>query len=236
MFTVCHMLTSLDGKIDGAFFSAAETVPALETYASLRREYRCQATVYGLTTMLGGYAVGSAPALAPCSDPPAFTDWITPEGKALGNYIISMDPKGELAFKDAVIRRAGRPDAHVVEALTRQASPDYLAYLRRQGISYLIAGNQQLDCTLLTDKLNRLLGVTRLMVAGGGVTNCSFLQAGLLDEISLVIAPVAEGDCTAASVFARAPFLPKSKPVSFRLAQAKPLDGSALWLRYRLSI
>ena len=220
MFTVCHMLTSLDGKIDGAFFSAAETVPALEAYASLRREYRCQATVYGLTTMLGGYAVGSAPALAPCSDPPAFTDWITPEGKALGNYIISMDPKGELAFKDAVIRRAGRPDAHVVEVLTRQASPDYLAYLRRQGISYLIAGNQQLDCTLLTDKLNRLL----------------FLQAGLLDEISLVIAPVAEGDCTAASVFARAPFLPKSKPVSFRLAQAKPLDGSALWLRYRLSI
>ena len=29
MFVVCHMLTSLDGKIDGDFFGMAETAPAL---------------------------------------------------------------------------------------------------------------------------------------------------------------------------------------------------------------
>ena len=35
-FAVCHMLTSLDGKIDGAFFSTPETAPALKAYGELR--------------------------------------------------------------------------------------------------------------------------------------------------------------------------------------------------------
>lgn len=56
MFVVCHMLASLDGKIDGAFFGAAEAAPASRAYGELRKYYGCQATLYGTTTMLGGYA------------------------------------------------------------------------------------------------------------------------------------------------------------------------------------
>lgn len=65
MFVVCHMLASLDGKIDGAFFGAPETAPALHAYGELRGFYHCQATLYGTTTMLGGYADGLVPALPP---------------------------------------------------------------------------------------------------------------------------------------------------------------------------
>ena len=54
MFVVCHMLSSLDGRIDGAFFSAPETAPAVAAYGNLRGYYHCQATLYGTTTMLGG--------------------------------------------------------------------------------------------------------------------------------------------------------------------------------------
>ena len=57
-FVVCHMLASLDGKIDGAFFGAPQTAPALQVYGELRGFYGCQATLYGTTTMLGGYADG----------------------------------------------------------------------------------------------------------------------------------------------------------------------------------
>ena len=52
-FVVCHMLTSLDGKIDGTFFGVPETVPAIKAYGELRSFYGCQATLYGTTTMLG---------------------------------------------------------------------------------------------------------------------------------------------------------------------------------------
>ena len=36
-FVVCHMLTSLDGKIDGTFFGVPETVPAIKAYGELPR-------------------------------------------------------------------------------------------------------------------------------------------------------------------------------------------------------
>ena len=40
-FVVCHMLTSLDGKIDGTFFGVPETIPAIKTYGELRSFYGC---------------------------------------------------------------------------------------------------------------------------------------------------------------------------------------------------
>ena len=46
-FVVCHMLASLDGKIDGAFFGMPETAPALKAYGDLRGFYGCPAILYG---------------------------------------------------------------------------------------------------------------------------------------------------------------------------------------------
>ena len=65
MFVICHMLASLDGKIDGDFFSMPESAPAIEAYGKLRGFYKCQATLYGTTTMLGGYADGRLKILFP---------------------------------------------------------------------------------------------------------------------------------------------------------------------------
>lgn len=53
-YVICHMLTSLDGKIDGAYFDADECVPALKAYGELRSDFGCQATLYGTMTMQGG--------------------------------------------------------------------------------------------------------------------------------------------------------------------------------------
>ena len=91
MFVVCHMLTSLDGKIDGAFFGSAETAPALQAYAELLGYYNCPATLYGTTTMLGGYADGPAPALTTDGAISAREDYINADGLNMGNFIVSVD-------------------------------------------------------------------------------------------------------------------------------------------------
>lgn len=235
MFVVCHMLTSLDGKIDGAFFGAPETAPASRAYAELRGYYACQATLYGTTTMLGGYADGLAPALAKGGETPAREDYVNADGLAVGNFIVSVDPLGTLGFSSHCIERKGRPAAHVIEALTAQASPEYLAYLRRVGVSYVFAGDRLLNCALLLQKLQALFGIERLMVAGGGTVNWSFAQEGLIDELSVVVAPVADGGGDSVSIFERASFLPAHAPIAFSLHEAKALDGGALWLRYEKS-
>ena len=230
-FVVCHMLASLDGKIDGAFFGAPQTAPALHVYGELRGFYGCQATLYGTITMLGGYADGKVSPLSANGEGPLQEDWVNPAGKEMGNFIIAVDPTGELAYSGLTLEKKGRPAAHVIEALTQQASPAYLAYLQERGVSYLFAGEERLDCALLLQKLYRLFGIEKLMVAGGGIVNWSFASEGLVDEFSLVIAPVADSG-SGVSCFEQAPFLPAAAPVPFHLKSAETPVQDVLWLRY----
>ena len=230
-FVVCHMLTSLDGKIDGTFFDAPQTVPAFQVYGELRRFYGCQATLYGTTTMLGGYADGKVSPLSANGEGPLQEDWVNPAGKEMGNFIIAVDPAGELAYSSPTLEKKGRPAAHIIEALTLQASPAYLTYLQERGVSYLFVGKERLDCDLLLQKLYRQFGIDKLMLAGGGIVNGSFLAASLVDEFSLVVAPVADGGSGAAS-FTQADFLPYWPPAAFHLKSAETPVSDVLWLRY----
>ena len=72
------------------------------------------------------------------------------------------------------------------------------------------------------------------MLAGGGIMNWSFVQEDLVDELSIVMAPVADGSMKTASVFEKADFLPDRAPAVFKLKEAKVLDGNTLWLRYMI--
>lgn len=44
-FVVCHMLSSLDGKIDGEFFADPKCRSAIAEYGKLRGFYNCQASI-----------------------------------------------------------------------------------------------------------------------------------------------------------------------------------------------
>lgn len=60
-------------------------------------------------------------------------------------------------------------------------------------MSYLIAGTASIDLPLALEKIHTRLGVRTLMLEGGGGINGALLAAGLIDEVSLLIAPVASG-------------------------------------------
>ena len=230
-FVVCHMFVSMDGKIDGAFLSHPAAVPARNEYANLRGFYGCGATLYGTVTMAGGFADGWEPHVPHSPTRCPKEDWIAPS--EVNNYIISVDPKGELAWSGPYIEKKGRPKAHAVEVLTGQVSEDYLGYLRGFGVSYLFAGEEHIDCALLLHKLKTLLGIDRLMLAGGGYMNGSFLPENLIDEVSLVVAPVADGNTKSVSCFEHSEFLSGQAPTAFSLLEAKRLSGDGLWLRYQ---
>lgn len=229
-YVVCHMLTSLDGKIDGAYMSAPECAPALTAYGVLRDTFQCQATLYGTTTMAGSYSDGYIRQIEMSGYDDPREDFIAVSDAE--SYVISVDPKGSLAFSCNTIEKKGRPKAHIVEVLTEAVQAGYLAYLRKKEISYIFAGKDTLDCRLLLEKLYRLFYIERLMIAGGGLMNWSFVQEDLLDELSIVMAPVADGSTRAVSIFEKADFLPARSPAVFKLKEAKTLDGDTLWLRY----
>ena len=229
-FVVCHMLSSLDGKINGDFLFASQCTSALEEYHRLRSFYNCQATLYGTVTMEESYAEGLVENLPHSMDVYAIEDYVAPS--RMRNYIVAIDPNGTLAWKSNEMMRKNRPGSHIIEVLTKKVPNDYIAYLRRLDISYLFAGEETLDCALVLHKLKHLFGIERLMIAGGGLTNWSFLQEDLIDEFSLVMAPLTNGCRSTATVFERADFLPRRTPVVFNLKEVKQLSGDSLWLRY----
>lgn len=229
-YVICHMCVSIDGKISGSFMDTPQAAPALKAYSELRSFFDCKATLYGTTTMLGGYAEGTAMVneeAALCNTP--YEDFISEGVKEAGQLIIAMDPEGKLAYQSSIIEKKGRAPAVVVEILTEQASAAYLHYLRQLGVSYLFCGKETIDVVLLLQKLKEKLGVMRLMLAGGGVTNWHFLKAGMIDELSLVVAPVIDGQAHGLSIVEGES---NKERGDFSLSEVQKLEGGALWLRY----
>ena len=231
-YVICHMLSSLDGKIDGDFFSAPECVPAIRQFGKVRDFYDCKATLYGTVTMEGSYADGTVGELTESSVSYPREDYVAQND--VRNYIVSVDPKGILAFGGKYIEKKCRSKAHIIEVLTGQVSDGYLTYLRGLDVSYIFAGEETLDCKVILEKLRNLFGIDKLMVSGGGLINWSFAQENLIDELSLVIAPVADGNRGSVSIFEKSDFLPERAPAAFTLKAVEQAEDGVLWLRYLL--
>ena len=73
------------------------------------------------------------------------------------------------------------------------ASKEYLRYLREREISYTFAGEDGRDLHRALASMSRDFGLRKLVLAGGGSLNGSFLKAGLIDELYVVIYPGLDG-------------------------------------------
>ena len=146
-------------------------------------------------------------------------------------YGIVLDPYGKIAWG-----RGDIGDDPIVVVLTETVSDAHLAGLREDGVSYIFAGEEELDLGLALEILNRELGLERLLLEGGGGSNGAFLRAGLIDEISLAICPAIDGAKGAPSIFDSSD-KDAGIPAPIRamiLASTEVLEGGAVWLRYKL--
>ena len=103
-------------------------------------------------------------------------------------YGIVLDGHGKIAWG-----RADIGDDPIIVVLTKNVSDAHLQGLRNDGVSYIFAGESELDLRLGLEVLNRELGIKRILLEGGGVTNGAFLRAGLVDEVSPAICPAIDG-------------------------------------------
>lgn len=60
----------------------------------------------------------------------------------------------------------------------------------------------------------------------------TFLQAGMVDELSMVLSPVTDGSRGMASVFSQIPELNPGEPVEFSLKAVERLGDGGLYLNY----
>jgi 2,5-diamino-6-(ribosylamino)-4(3H)-pyrimidinone 5'-phosphate reductase len=222
-YVICHMCTSIDGKILGNRWG---TLPGPKQPREL---FETTATALGI----GAWVVGTTTLKEFCAKPfklPAAkakidrTDHVVkPKAKTLA---IGLDPRGQTHWK------SGEVDGdHVVLLLAAKVHDDYLAHLQKAGVSYLICGDHDVDLKVAMDKLVKHFGLKKLSLQGGGKANGSFLSAGLVDEISQVIVPVADGGIGVSSIFDIGD-APKKAAAKLRLASEKKLPGGVRWVRY----
>lgn len=57
-YVICHMIASVDGKINGEYFKMSELVPVLAASHKIRADYGCKAVLNGAVTAAEIYADG----------------------------------------------------------------------------------------------------------------------------------------------------------------------------------
>jgi 2,5-diamino-6-(ribosylamino)-4(3H)-pyrimidinone 5'-phosphate reductase len=73
--------------------------------------------------------------------------------------------------------------------------------LRDNSVSYIVAGESAVDLVKAVNLLGESFGIRRLLLEGGGHINGAFLQADLVDEVSLLLVPGIDGRHEIAAVF-----------------------------------
>jgi len=224
---VCHMLASVDGRIvtDDWPLSADER----EQYEKVHATYEADGWLVGRVTMERHFAAGvrSDEEIAREYRGAAREDFIAPGQHS--SYAFAVDPRGKLRWASG-----DAEGDHLVVICTERVSDDHLAELRGRGVSYLLAGTDDVDLPRALDRIGARLGVRTLMLEGGGAINGMMLRAGLIDELSLLVAPVADGRAGLASLFDvhGGGFAPRR----LALEHVERRPGDVLWLRCRVEL
>ena len=141
---------------------------------------------------------------------------------------VVADPDADILYESATVRGDS-----IVCILPETAPAFYLEYLQKKGISYLFAGSKGDDLRTAMHTLAETFGVESLSLQGGGIIDGAFLQAGLIDELSLVIYPGIDGSAGSTSIFH---YIGKGNPSqgqSLELLSVKEMEDGVVWLRYK---
>lgn len=145
-------------------------------------------------------------------------------------YGIVLDPKGRVHFSSGTV--GGDP---VIALLGHDVADAHLAELAGDGVSYIVAEAPEIDLAAMLETLNRAFGIKRLLLEGGGTVNGSFLAAGLVDEVNVLIGPAFDGgsDGRQQSFVSHPGGLAGKCELSFR--SATPIEHGMVHLRYAVS-
>lgn len=214
-YVVCHMMMSIDGRIDCAMTEKIQgvheyykTLDALDTSSTLSGRHTAE-----LEMAEEGF-------FTPTSDLPygkvGFSKNIDTK-----SYEIITDMHGKLLWAD------DRHDEKPMLIITsEQVSQEYLDYLDHKKISWIACGQESIDLTKAMDILYNEFGVKRLAIVGGGTINGAFLAAGLLDEVSLLVGPAIDGRAGMTAVFDG--ISADHEPFDLRFKSVKTYEDGAL--------
>jgi 2,5-diamino-6-(ribosylamino)-4(3H)-pyrimidinone 5'-phosphate reductase len=220
---ICHMASSVDGKIDG---SALRNIMRAGEYEELHAKLGGNAWICGRTTMQQHFA--DAEPFVSKTDTPAGPQPVH-VAQTTDSYAISVDTFGKLRWSSNDVG-----GDHLICVVSEQAPADYLELLREKNISYIVAGKTSVDLTKAVDLLGEHFEIRTLLLEGGGHINAGFLEADLVDEVSLLLVPGIDGRHEIPAVFDGVTATTK-EAFPLKLKSVEKRDNDALWIRYEVA-
>jgi 2,5-diamino-6-(ribosylamino)-4(3H)-pyrimidinone 5'-phosphate reductase len=221
-YIICHMVPSVDGRIVTKDWTLPRS--GLAEYERTAETFGADAWIIGRVSM-EPYAGKTRVPARKTREPIPRTDFIAKHDAE--SYAIALDPSGKLTWKSGSI-----DEEHVITVLTEKVSDDYLAFLQSKGVSYLFGGKTELKLERVLQKLRKDFGIKKLLLEGGGKINGSFLAADLIDELSLLFAPVADGSIGTPSLFDAKEGRGPARQL--KLVSMEKRKGGMLWVRYKV--
>lgn len=221
-YIISHMMQSVDGRIDCAM---TEQIDSSNSYYDALDKLNCPSQLMGRVTMQMHYA----------EPEPFVAADKTPIGrKAMymatrsEGYTIAMDTHGTLRWVDA--EQDGKP----LLVITSEDCPkEYLDYLTSLKISWIAVGSGRINLKQAMDMLIKEFGVERIAITGGGHINGAFLEAGLINEVSVMIGPGIDGRKGMAAVFDGIEHIDRPATL-LHLESIEKVNEGTVWLRYTL--
>ena len=223
-YIICHMMASLDGRIDCAM---TEQIDDTNNYYDALDSLECNATLEGRVTLSLHYAQKGAFVPTKPYEAAGKQVYIHQPSKKSTRYAVGVDTLGTLLWGDNVEGMFGRP---LIMVLSEKASREYLEYLKQKGISYITTGAAGIDLADAVNTLNEQFGVRRLAVVGGGHINGAFLEAGLLDEVSMMYGAAIDGRAGWCAAFDG--IRDQNRPATILNLKSIQQMGKTVWLRY----
>ncbi len=208
---------------------AADTVP-IDVIEVVKQQYGCNAILEGSGSLV---AEDTVPEELPTYDddtaelyqhflPPDVTEQPSPPLM----WFTVVDSRGRVRWTEKHENWAA------LVLVARSTPADYLAYLRREHICYLVVGEDRVDLTQAIAAMGTELGITCVLSAAGGGLNGALLRADLIDELHLTLAPALIGGLGTPSIMDGPPLAAGEAPTRLQLLSVHADTAGSIRLHY----
>lgn len=220
-YIISHMMVSVDGRIDCPMVAQ---ISGEEYYSALAS--------FGTSSKLSGRVTAALECTAVKEETAGYNGpKLQQESfyKAVDSeeYTIVVDTHGKLQMN------SGEADGHPLLVIMSENVPEeHLEMLRKNNVSLIATGKERIDLERAMEILAEKFGVRQLILVGGGNINGGFLEAGLVDEVSIMIAPGIDGRKGETAVFDGCTWKGES-PYHLKLKSVEQVSGTeVIWARY----
>ncbi len=215
---ISHMYVSIDGKIDGNYMQEHGCDSSGDYYDTV---------IWSLgDSMAGGRVTNTMYHAKADVDLAVYKDRDVPAGDFIlksDHYHFCFDRNGKSMWDSDILEYGGVPMQNV-SVLSPNVKKEYLAFLRERKVAYILVGN--LEEALI--KIKTVFGVDILVLTGGAIINGAFHEAGLIDEVSVVMAPYIEGNHDEKGYAELSHFV----NYKYKYRSLRPLEDGGIHLRF----